>query len=454
MAMTVSGEEEDGQPDAAAGGPPPSRASDRPTRRLRVAAPRALRSCQRIACWTVFVLLLTVTFLLPRGDRRILSVAEGAVVTQRYALVSWEVGNFPAKWLHRIYTVLPWSDTSLEERRADLNEYLALVERLRQARAALDRSSALSAPDVAAKQAAVDTLLRERDRLRTSVEEYLESVISAVVDEQGLGAPGDFLWPPVDFRLDQPPRVLITSPRDRIERMETVLVSAAVSVREMELAETRLLEKDGLSAVIEPTGGLATYPTVIGHDSDLLPLLEVAAHEWLHSYLFFHPLGQNYDRSDLLTQLNETLADMAGREIGGLAYTKLTGKAAPPIERPADPLAAPPPVPGVFSFSRFMRETRLRTDELLASGEIAGAEAYMEARRVELNTHGYAVRKINQAYFAFHGSYGESPASVSPVAGELFDLRLLAGSPGQLVKLVRGASSYEEFRAVLDRERQ
>ena len=97
----------------------------------------------------------------------------------------------------------------------------------------------------------------------------------------------------------------------------------------------------------------------------------------------------------------------------------------------------------------FMRETRQRTDDLLRSGEIVAAEGYMEQRRAELNTHGYRVRKINQAYFAFHGSYGESPSSVSPIARQLFELRTLSADVGEFVRSVRGVSSYEQFKQAL-----
>ena len=100
-----------------------------------------------------------------------------------------------------------------------------------------------------------------------------------------------------------------------------------------------------------------------------------------------------------------------------------------------------------------MRETRLHTDDLLAQGDIEGAERYMEERRLELNSHGYSVRKINQAWFAFHGTYADSPASISPIAGELEELRALVSGVGEMVRVMRGVSSYEEFRALLAERR-
>ncbi len=73
----------------------------------------------------------------------------------------------------------------------------------------------------------------------------------------------------------------------------------------------------------------------------------------------------------------------------------------------------------------------------------------MEARRVELLDHNYQIRKINQAYFAFHGTYAESPSSTSPIARYLWDLREQVDSVGELVKLLRLLGTYNEFEELL-----
>ena len=41
----------------------------------------------------------------------------------------------------------------------------------------------------------------------------------------------------------------------------------------------------------------------------------------------------------------------------------------------------------------------------------------MEERRPYLNARGFGVRRLNQAYFAFYGSYAEGAAGSSPIAG-------------------------------------
>ena len=76
-----------------------------------------------------------------------------------------------------------------------------------------------------------------------------------------------------------------------------------------------------------------------------------------------------------------------------------------------------------FSLNRELRVTRLRVDELLAEGKIDEAEAYMEERRLYLVEQGVRLRKLNQAYFAFYGSYATNPSAANPIGGQLEWLR-------------------------------
>jgi hypothetical protein len=52
----------------------------------------------------------------------------------------------------------------------------------------------------------------------------------------------------------------------------------------------------------------------------------------------------------------------------------------------------------------------------------------MEAERQQLVAAGYHLRRLNQAYFAFHGSYATSPASVDPIGPWMRQLRAQSGS--------------------------
>jgi hypothetical protein len=85
-----------------------------------------------------------------------------------------------------------------------------------------------------------------------------------------------------------------------------------------------------------------------------------------------------------------------------------------------------------------MHQTRLRVDELLAQGRIEEAEAYMEERRVFFWEHGYQIRKLNQAYFAFYGAYADEPvgaAGEDPIGAAVRQLR--AQSPSLAAFLQR-----------------
>lgn len=412
----------------------------------------------------LLLITLMLSWLVPDGDKRSDSAVTSASLEYSYGLVSWEFENVFDKWTHRIWTALPWTPTSEVDRRRALDRYIDLVDELREANDELNDATAASDPDsriISSAQDSVDRLISERNGLRDGLEEYLEQIIASTVQSDEVGLVGRFVWPPVDFRIDSPPKLLVTSPRDEIVRTEDVLLEPDISIEEMSRIEAELGESHDISALIIQTGGLASYPNVVP-TTHLKRLVDVGAHEWLHAYLVFKPLGRSYFRGGDMQSMNETLADIFGREVGLLVYSEITGEPYVAPTRPdtarntdseeevdADSPAPEIEVPGEFNFNRFMGETRKRTDELLADGLIDEAESYMEDRRVELLDHGHVIRKINQAYFAFHGTYAESPSSTSPIARYLWDLREQVDSVGELVKLLSPLDSYEDFERLL-----
>lgn len=94
------------------------------------------------------------------------------------------------------------------------------------------------------------------------------------------------------------------------------------------------------------------------------------------------------------------------------------------------------PAVATFEFGPFMRRTRLEVDRLLAAGRVAEAEAFMEAQRRILTENGYTIRKLNQAYFAFHGSYAVGTAATDPIGGKLRLLRQQTGTLAAFVQIV------------------
>ncbi len=419
----------------------------------------ARRKRWRLLKWTAFAVASLVLLSVSRDALRF-NVAEEASQAYRFDIVQYQLTNFFDKWVHRLIDALPWRSLSKEERRLQIAEYFRLGEEMSRLRRDLEEASARVAgqasAEVSALEERLDDVRARRSRLRQDVEETVESTISAVVVSEGLGTWGELIFPPVDIRLAEPPKLLVTSPRDRIERTHDVLLRPKISIGERESVERRVEGAAGLSAVVLDIGGLATFPASLPNDQPLQWTLQTATHEWLHHYSFFRPLGQNISKRDDMQVLNETVANIAGREIGNRAFQALGGDVDEDLEMGLRGVEAAADVEqqdqedGAFDFNREMRETRLRVDELLAEGSIDEAEAYMEERRKLFVANGFNIRKLNQAYFAFHGTYADSPASVNPIGGQLQRLRSRVPDVGSFVRAVSRFSSYQEFLESLD----
>ena len=390
------------------------------------------------------------------NDALRLNPAQQVALPYRYSLAGWEAGNLLSKWVHRLATAFPWSARSAEDRRATVFEYFrlgaeigALNARLERAAAATDDGAGESPTRLEAELA---ELLADRRKLRNDVEEEMEATVSAVLAEADISSWGEFIFPPVDIRLDRPPKLLVTSPRDRILRSHDVLLDPNLSVQQSETLERALYDDWGLSALVTELGGVATYPSSVVDSLPLGETLRIASHEWLHQYLAFQPLGRRIFKSSEMQTLNETFGDIAAREMGERAHRMLGG---PPSATVTGGKAVPEAVAAKgkdeFDFAAEMRETRRRVDDLLAGGAINEAEAYMEERRKLFVANGSNIRKLNQAYFAFHGTYAESPASVSPIADQLHQLRDQMPGLKEFVATMSKISSYAQFLDTLER---
>ncbi len=403
------------------------------------------------------IALVSLLMLFLRGDVFTLSPAQKVSSEYAFDLIGWHFTNSLSKWTHRLVMFVPGQTVSDADRLALVYEYFRLgrvEDDLKNRIDAAASREAASEPEVSRLQSEVERAHRLRLSIRNDVEEALESEISSAIRAEGMGLLGEVVFPPVDIRLVETPKALITSPRDRIERQEGVLLDSDISVESREEVEAYLLESEDLSALVIDIGGVATYPASVYHGADLNGTLSIMAHEWLHHYLFLHPLGRNMFNSPEMLVLNETVADLGGRELGELARQGIESRM--PVTVPAafgvtpDILDAAPMPAGDFDFRREMRQTRLTADALLSRGEIEIAEAYMETRRKMFVANGHPIRKLNQAYFAFNGTYAESPASVNPIGGQVRRLRELSPNFGAFMSLVSGAASYSEFLELLD----
>ncbi len=271
-----------------------------------------------------------------------------------------------------------------------------------------------------------------RATLLSQVEKALERQLNAVIREDGI------TFPPASISLGPPPMALIVSPRDRIAVEHSMLLRPEISAQGRDYLEERV-ESLGYSALVVPIGGLATYPSMVPPEMSLHQIARTAGHEWVHAYFFFHPLGQAYWSNREARTINETAAELAGEELGARLLKafglEMTARQSPPTSREPSNL-----------FQRLMREIRLTVDRLLAQGEVGEAEAYMRERRDWLASQGYSLRKLNQAYFAFYGSYGSDPAAGdSPAPRYLRSLRQQSSSLGNFLRKVAVVTDFQSL---------
>ncbi|HEY3061484.1 MAG TPA: hypothetical protein VGL99_21150 [Chloroflexota bacterium] len=360
------------------------------------------------------------------------------------------------RWLPAAVVLLPWllgpSGPSEAVRVRDASasasfrlldwETVHVAERAQRLWGALVGAQA-PADDNAEDAATLTTYLRARSD-RSAAEEAVERLVSHAYAEQGLSSSSQpRVFPPVLVALTPPPNVLVVAPRGELRVVES-LVLGTMDALEQERLEASV-DSAGVISLVAPIGGLATYPSMVLEDESPERVVSAVAHEWLHQYLIFYPLGARYWEAQETREINETTAEMVGQEIGTTIAARYGLRPA------AAPAADTRPQPAAFDFRAFMRATRLHTEQLLDAGQIDEAEAYMRARRDELRPRGYNIRKLNQAYFALYGSYGDGFAASpkNPIPDLLRQLRERSGELGEFIVQVRGVTSVAELRAAV-----
>jgi hypothetical protein len=256
------------------------------------------------------------------------------------------------------------------------------------------------------------------------------------------------------FHISPPPDALIVSPRGVIRQDFNISISPDITVDQMDALENQVDQSLNVSSLVVGIGGIGLYPTMVEQTTDINALAEVIAHEWVHNYLTLRPLGVSYDNSPALRTMNETVATIAGKELGRALVQKYYPAFLPPEVPPSPPASepgGPAPAP-VFDFNAEMHLTRINTDKLLAAGKVDVAETYMELRRQFLWDNGYHIRKINQAYFAFYGAYADQPAGaagVDPVGAAVRLLREKSASLAQFINRIAWMWNFDQLKAVV-----
>jgi hypothetical protein len=189
------------------------------------------------------------------------------------------------------------------------------------------------------------------------------------------------------------------------------------------------------------------------------------------------PLGYSYlDDSPVIRTINETVANVSGDELGLKVmrryYLETLKKEHPdlvepkPLEVPdLNPTSQPPPQrdPNQFSYNNALYETRVQVEKTLADARqleaagkpveaearIAEAENYMEKQRQFINSHGYSIRKLNQAFFAFYGAYADRPggaAGSDPTGPSVVALRAYSSSLHQFLDRVSSILTLQDLQ--------
>ena len=366
----------------------------------------------------------------------------------KFGIVGWELN---AIW-GEVRNATSAGNKKTDDEANKVAEYFSAVEQIKTMRAEIEAiNTGNKQGDLASFEAQLNRLQQQNLALIATVERIIESQIREALSQQGIFNPIDRYirlktgFPPVSIKLEKPPHLLVISPRDRIESMREVILQQGISPDDMESIEAEV-DKLGVSSLVVGLGGLALYPSIVTDEADLRFTIDSVAEEWVHQYLAFKPLGFRYlldltgiSRSYEIATMNETLASMVSKEIGSIIYKKY-------YARDENNGTQSEAAESGFDFNREMREIRKVVDRYLARGEIGQAEEFMEEKRQYLASNGYHIRKLNQAYFAFHGAYADSPTSISPIGIELKQLRSQSDSLKNFLETVAAMTNRQNLK--------
>ncbi|NLE43174.1 MAG: hypothetical protein GX620_00525 [Chloroflexi bacterium] len=412
---------------------------------------------QRFLLW----LLLWIVVLLIRFEgpfpNKLDTHLDRILISERFDFVVWETNALLQKLGQALITPQRYMDDA--SRQAFVLHYLDLVAEIQRLDREIDRvytDPNVVDPDAvtAEKRATLTALRQEEDYRQPVVESIIEEQVASVLTSEGfdtLGSP----QPPVASHFTPLPLLLVVSPRDRIERIYSLSLRHGLDAAQIEAIEKDLDGSFSISSLVTPIGGLSAYPAMLLESSSLEWITEVSAHEWTHHYLAFRPLGLNYDTSSEARTINETVASIVGKEVGRAVIARYYPELLPPEPEPTPESSVEEPVEieeqPTFDFRAEMRRTRVEVDRLLAEGLITEAEVYMEERRQKFIANGYWIRKLNQAYFAFHGAYADEPgaAGEDPVGPAVQTYRSISPDLASFVRDLARITTLEELQTLI-----
>lgn len=308
-------------------------------------------------------------------------------------------------------------------------------------------------------RAEIKKLTGRQRSVQPIAESVIQGQVTQILSEQGLTLFGQ-PTPSASYHVSPLPLNLVISRRDKIEQTNAISLEPDITLEDQIKIEDEVAQIMGASTLIVPVGGIGTYPTMVMQTEYFAWQIDTVVHEWAHNFLSIHSLGFNYDLTPELRTMNETTASIVGSEIGPLlikryyptfAASRLdpSARAWKRIELAAwNPNIPYPDDPPPFDFRAEMHATRVRADELLAEGKVEEAEAYMETRRQFFWENGYAIRKLNQAYFAFYGAYADVPggtAGEDPVGPAVRALREQSATLADFLYAIASMDSYQDL---------
>jgi len=311
----------------------------------------------------------------------------------------------------------------------------------------------------------------EKFQLAPFVEQIVQTQMNVALNSLGLSFGGKLI-PPVLYQAESNSYALIVSPRDEIRQAANLMLIPDLTLDQITQLENKIEENLNLSALVVGIGGVGLYPSMIIESGSLNWLLHVVGHEWTHNFLTLRPLGANYFSSPELTTINETIADLSGDAVRDQVFMlyypeylpDLSGISAPEEPTGPDRVSFQARKESLlesqaFDFREQMHITRLVTDRLLAEGRIEEAENYLENRREYFWENGIQIRRLNQAYFAFHGSYAAAPGGAAGSEGadlgqQLRDLREKIPDYAEFMRTVAWRWRTDQFEKLFSLENQ
>lgn len=369
--------------------------------------------------------------------------------------LSWDVNAFLTKIGQSRMT--PWRELTSVQQHQLVTRYFELTTQWEVLQAEIQQIYA--DPAIKDPQSAASVQLAQQTALQSSLvsltplaESILQGQVTEILVEEGIARLGDAI-PPLLFHTTPLPKALIASPRDSIQQDVNISLLADLTLEQISQLEQQVEDATGESVLVVNVGGIGIYPTMVMRSSNLPWIVDTITHEWTHNYLTIRPLGLNYDTSPELRTMNETTAAISGNEISQMVLQRYYPEYLSKLED-GQKLASLQWPDETFDFRAEMHTTRVHVDELLAEGKTAEAERYMEERRIVFVEHGYEIRKLNQAYFAFYGAYADSPggaAGEDPVGPAVRKLREQSASLAEFLRAIGKMNSFEDLQKAIKR---